>query len=121
MPKSSSATGQREPEIHPKLVRDNIPEIVRADGLDPVIYAADPEEYAARLRDKLREEVAEFFSADVDGDKERSLGELADVLEVIYALATEIGADRWQLEEARAAKASRNGGFAKRIIWVGNR
>lgn len=41
-----------------KLVRDNIPDIIRADGLDPIVYVAGPEEYTTRLREKLHEEVA---------------------------------------------------------------
>ena len=57
-----------------KLVRDKIPQIIRAKGLEPVIYAADPDEYATRLRDKLTEEVGEFLASDSDPE------ELADVL-----------------------------------------
>ena len=103
-----------------KLVRDNIPGIIRSDGIDPLVRVAASEEYAARLRDKLREEVAEFFSADAEGDKEQSLQELADILEVLYALADDIGTDRERLEAVRAAKAARNGAFTKRFIWTGN-
>jgi predicted house-cleaning noncanonical NTP pyrophosphatase (MazG superfamily) len=98
-----------------KLVRDRIPEIIRAEGLDPVIYTADAEEYGTRLRDKLREEVAEFIASDNDPE------ELADILEVLYALAEQMGTSRQQLEELRAAKAEKRGGFAERIIWTGNR
>jgi predicted house-cleaning noncanonical NTP pyrophosphatase (MazG superfamily) len=98
-----------------KLVRDRIPEIIRAEGLEPVIYTADAEEYGARLREKLQEEVAEFIASDNDPE------ELADILEVLYALAEHAGTSRQQLEELRAAKADKRGGFAKRIIWTGNR
>jgi predicted house-cleaning noncanonical NTP pyrophosphatase (MazG superfamily) len=107
-----------------KLVRDNIPDLIRADGLNPVIYTAAPDEYAARLRDKLREETAEFLAADAlagdDDDDGDSLQELADVLEVVYALAENIGAGRERLEAVRAAKAARDGAFAKRLVWSGN-
>jgi predicted house-cleaning noncanonical NTP pyrophosphatase (MazG superfamily) len=98
-----------------KLVRDKIPAIIRADGLRPVVYTASPEEYASRLRDKLQEEVAEFLASDND------LEELADILEVVYALAEQSGADRVRLERLRAAKAEERGGFADRIVWTGNR
>jgi predicted house-cleaning noncanonical NTP pyrophosphatase (MazG superfamily) len=98
-----------------KLVRDRIPEIIRAEGLEPVIYTAGPEEYGARLRDKLREEVAEFIASDNDPE------ELADILEVLCALAEQAGITRQQLEELRAAKAEKRGGFAERIIWTGIR
>jgi predicted house-cleaning noncanonical NTP pyrophosphatase (MazG superfamily) len=98
-----------------KLVRDKIPQIIRGKGLEPVIYVADAHEYAARLRDKLSEEVAEFIASDSEPE------ELADVLEVVYALAGLAGTDPQQLEKLRAAKADERGGFADRIIWSGNR
>jgi len=97
-----------------KLVRDKIPQIIRAKSLEPVIYVADPDEYATRLRDKLTEEVAEFLASDSDPE------ELADVLEVVYALAALTGTDQEQLEKLRASKADERGGFTDRVIWSGN-
>lgn len=98
-----------------KLVRDKIPDIIRADGKDSMIRIADLEEYAARLRGKLREEVDEFLASDDDPE------ELADILEVLYALARQIGVSPEKVEELRAAKAAERGGFNERIIWLGNR
>lgn len=98
-----------------KLVRDKIPQIIRSEGLEPVTRKATAEEYGARLRDKLQEEVAEFLASDDDPT------ELADILEVLYALADHVGIDREELEKLRAAKAEKRGGFAARIIWSGNR
>jgi predicted house-cleaning noncanonical NTP pyrophosphatase (MazG superfamily) len=89
--------------------------VTTGKGLAPIIYAASTEEYGTRLRDKLREEVEEFITSDNDPE------ELADILEVLYALAEQAGTDRQQLEKLRAAKAEERGGFADRIIWSGNR
>ncbi len=59
--------------------------------------------------------MAEFLDSDSD------LGELADIIEVVYALAELAGANRDQLEALRAAKAKSNGAFARRLVWSGNR
>ena len=98
-----------------KLVRDRIPQIIQSKGLESIVYVADADEYAVRLRGKLSEEVAEFLASDSDPE------ELADILEVLYALAEQVGIDRQKLEKLRAAKAEERGGFADRIIWCGNR
>ncbi|MFH8224596.1 nucleoside triphosphate pyrophosphohydrolase [Streptomyces sp. NPDC018057] len=102
---------------HGKLVRDRIPQVIRDSGTEPVTYTAGRAEYRNRLRDKLGEEVAEFLEADEDSAPE----ELADVLEVVRALAADLGVDADHLEKIRQAKASERGGFADRIVWTGNR
>ncbi|PNG93473.1 nucleoside triphosphate pyrophosphohydrolase [Streptomyces malaysiensis] len=99
-----------------KLVRDRIPEIIRDGGHQPVVYVAEPQEYRQRLRDKLREEVAEFLVASQADAAE----ELADVLEVVYALATNLGLAEGDLEALRARKAAERGGFTGRFVWMGN-
>ncbi|MET9109693.1 nucleoside triphosphate pyrophosphohydrolase [Streptomyces zhihengii] len=100
-----------------KLVRDRIPQIIREDGAEPVTYTASSQEYRDRLRDKLCEEAAEVLEADDD----RAPEELADVLEVVRALAADLGIDTDQLEKLREAKANERGGFSDRIVWTGNR
>lgn len=94
-----------------KLVRDRIPELIKAGGTEPRTRVAHGEEYPALLRVKLLEEVQEFFDS---GDA----GELADVLEVVYALAREQGLDPKQLEEQRAAKERERGGFTTQVVLI---
>lgn len=98
---------------HAKLVRDKIPEIVRERGAEPVTRIADADEYRGLLRDKLVEEVEEFLDSE-------DPHELADVLEVLLALAIDLGVDRDQLERLRTAKVAERGGFSRRIVWLGN-
>jgi Uncharacterized conserved protein len=88
-----------------KLVRDKIPELY-AEGTYRV---ARPDEYAALLRDKLVEETGEYLAA-------RDPEELADVLEVVRALARTHGLDLADLERLRAEKAARRGGFAGGVV-----
>jgi predicted house-cleaning noncanonical NTP pyrophosphatase (MazG superfamily) len=96
-----------------KLVRDKIPQIIRSSGLVPLVRVAEDDEYGRLLREKLREEVGEFLDSD-------DPHELADVLEVLHALAGHLGLGVDGLETIRVAKASERGGFAERIVWSGN-
>lgn len=99
-----------------KLVRDRIPEIIRQNGLAPEVYQASDEEYRRRLRAKLSEEVEEFLQA----DEASALDELADVLEVVLALAADLGVDEAELRTAAAEKAVKRGAFRDRWVWMGN-
>ena len=65
---------------HNKLVRDNIPAIIQRHGEAPITRTLETAEYQDALRRKLHEEVAEFCATG-------HLEELADILEVVYALA----------------------------------
>lgn len=96
-----------------KLVRDKIPDIIRANGENPIIKMADPDDYGRRLTAKLAEEVLEFIASNGD------LSELADVQEVVMALADLCGG-RHELEKLRAEKAAERGAFTNGIIWYGN-
>jgi predicted house-cleaning noncanonical NTP pyrophosphatase (MazG superfamily) len=97
-----------------KLVRDKIPEIIRANGEVPSTRVAQGAEYQSLLLAKLSEEVLEFIASDGDPD------ELADILEVVMALADGIGIGQLELERLRAKKAAERGGFSQRIVWSGN-
>lgn len=92
-----------------KLVRDKIPEIMIADGAIPVTRVLDEKEYLLELIKKLKEETAEF-------EADHSLEELADISEVVRALATAIGETTETLETTRQQKALKRGGFEKRIF-----
>ena len=92
-----------------KLVRDKIPDIMRAKKVEPTTHIASDEEYIRKLREKLGEEVAEYLES---GTAE----ELADVLEVVYALAELAGTIPEELEALRARKAAERGAFRERII-----
>jgi predicted house-cleaning noncanonical NTP pyrophosphatase (MazG superfamily) len=92
-----------------KLVRDQIPEIIRAAGGRPETRIADSAEHAARLRAKLVEEGGEYIAS---GDPE----ELADVLEVVHALAATHGISPAELDRRRSAKAAERGAFDKRLV-----
>lgn len=78
-----------------KLVRDRIPEIIRERGGSPVVREAAAAEYRSLLHKKLLEEAHEVLAAD-DGSAPE---ELADVLEVVAALAEDLGIDLKHVHE----------------------
>lgn len=92
-----------------KLVRDKIPEIIIKNGNQPITHIADDWEYWQKLKEKLQEEVDEFLQTE-------SEEELADVLEVIYAIYIFKKISRRDLEILRKRKARHRGGFKNRVI-----
>lgn len=95
-----------------KLVRDKIPQIIRNSGYTPITRILDDEEYLECLEKKLDEEVSEFHK-DFNGE------ELADVLEVVYALAEANGYSRDELNRICDAKRKERGGFRDRVYLIG--
>jgi predicted house-cleaning noncanonical NTP pyrophosphatase (MazG superfamily) len=97
--------------IHKKLVRDKIPEIIEAAGRTAETRILSSAEYDEELRRKLLEEAAEAATSD-------DTTELADVLEVVYALAEQAGLSRDELEKLRADKEAERGAFTQKIYLI---
>ena len=96
-----------------KLVRDRIPEIIKNDGKTPIIEILSNEEYLLELDKKLNEEVAE-------NQADKSIEEMADILEVLFAICEGRANTVEELTQVREAKREKRGGFKDRIYWVGN-
>lgn len=92
-----------------KLVRDRIPEIIEASRKNCVTEVLSDEDYLRMVDVKLDEELAEYH-------KDQNIEELADLLEVIHAAAIARGYTLEQLEQVRAEKAAKRGGFANKIL-----
>lgn len=101
--------------IHNKLVRDEIINIIQSSGKTCRSRILDEAEYEKQLNTKLKEELEEYLKS---GNSEEALEELADVLEVIRALAKVHGADWDKLESIRVKKAEARGGFEKRVFLI---
>ena len=95
-------------EYH-KLVRDRIPEIIEKDGKACVCSVLSQQDYIALLDQKLNEELAEY-------QESKSLEELADLLEVIFAVAAARGSSMEKVDKIRLKKKEKRGGFEKRIL-----
>jgi predicted house-cleaning noncanonical NTP pyrophosphatase (MazG superfamily) len=94
-----------------KLVRDRIPEIVSRDrGKKEAAWRrAGRQEFVRLLRRKLQEEVDEYLESG-------KVEELADILEVLRALAGTGGLTPRDLETVRRRKARARGGFQGRKV-----
>ena len=97
--------------IYNKLVRDKIPQIIKDQGETPGFRILNDEAYTAALEEKLREETAEFLA-------EKNLEELADILEVVYALADDLGYTKEDLLQVYNQKHEKRGGFHNRIFLI---
>lgn len=92
-----------------KLVRDKIPDIIKEDGGNAAYHTLSEKKYITELDKKLNEEVKEYQA-------DKSLEEMADVLEVLYAICKARGYTTQELEAKRKEKAEINGSFEERIF-----
>ena len=92
-----------------KLVRDRIPEIIEQSGKTCITSILSADEYLTMLDEKLSEELAEY-------QQDKSMEELADLLEVMMAVAKARGSSFEEVEAIRRQKAEKRGGFEKRIL-----
>ena len=95
--------------VYNKLVRDKIPEIITASGKTCEIEILSDEAYLQMLDKKLDEELAEYH-------KDQNIEELADLLEVLYAVTKARGYSLEELYQVRDEKQKSRGGFDRKIL-----
>lgn len=92
-----------------KLVRDKIIKIIEQDGSIAVSRVLSEKEFITELDNKLSEEVKEY-------QEDKNLEEMADVLEVLYAICKARGYTIEELEAKRKEKVDARGGFEEKIF-----
>lgn len=97
--------------IYNKLVRDNIPNVIRSNGETAIIRVLNEEEYKKELEAKLYEEYEEVICASGYDRCE----ELADMLEVLRALANLENKTLDDILLIAEDKKQKRGAFTKRI------
>lgn len=99
-------------KFYNKLVRDNIPEIIKSNNGEPYTRVLDEEEYKEELEKKLLEECNEVINAKESKDR---VEELADVMEIIFSLARLEDKSLQEIQEVMLDKRKKRGGFEKRV------
>lgn len=97
-----------------KLVRDRIPDIIRAEGRELSSWILADDEYTVALLAKVVEEAEELRDATT---VEERLAEAADVYEVLLTVAELCGASIEDVVRLADAKRQQRGGFGGRV-WL---
>lgn len=98
--------------VYNKLVRDNIPNIIEQKGEFPITRILNEEEYKIELEKKLYEEYKEVIEA-IGDDR---IEELADMIEVIKALAKVENSDLDTVVSVANKKSEKRGAFDDKIF-----
>ena len=96
-----------------KLVRDNIPKIIKKSNKTPITRKATDEEFIEKLKEKVLEEANELMKATNQGHE---LEEIIDIMEAINAYFKHKDIKAKDIERARKLKIRHNGAFKKRVI-----
>ena len=99
---------------HQKLIRDRIPEFIRASGDEYETRVMDNSEFEKELKKKLVEEAKELFET----PRKSLLNELADVLELVKSIASHYKIKFQELEKYQVEKRKKRGGFKKRLFLI---
>lgn len=95
-----------------KLVRDNIPEIIKSNGEKPIIRILNDNEYKTELEKKLNEEYQEVLNA----KGEERIEELADMIEIIKYLAKIENSTLDEVIAIANKKNAKNGAFNNKVF-----
>ena len=98
-------------QVYNKLVRDKIPEIIESNNEIPITRILNDKEYKEELEKKLYEEYQEVIGAN---GMDR-IEELADMLEVMKALASLENKTLDDVVKVAREKEIKRGAFNKRI------
>lgn len=96
-----------------KLVRDNIPQIIKDSGKKCSVRILNDEEYVKALKEKIVEEAKELLEAKTSEDV---IEELADLYEVVEALLIEGKIDLLAIKKKRIQKNMEKGAFDERVF-----
>lgn len=91
-----------------KLIRDKNVKLMEDKGCKVTYEILDEKRYGQELDKKLQEEVGEYL-------EDYNIEEMADVMEVIYAILKYRGITMEEVDKVRLDKQKRKGGFERRV------
>lgn len=97
--------------IYNKLVRDNIPQLIKESGRDCTSRILDEKEYYDALLDKIVEEIEEYR---ISGNEE----ELADVYEVLDCLVQLKEYEPMHIDYLQLIRREKRGSFKDRVLLI---
>ena len=95
-----------------KLVRDKIPQKIKNNGEEVVTAQIENDILLQLLKRKLVEEALEVFDS---SDRDDISAEIADVLEVLDGIKTQMGISQEEIQEKKEQKKEKAGGFEKGV------
>ena len=98
--------------IYNKLVRDKIPEIIKKNNETPVFRVLEESEFKEELEKKLYEEYKEV----IESSEDDRIEELADMLEIIRALAALENKNLDDIIKIADEKKNKRGAFEEKIF-----
>ena len=96
-------------KVYDKLIRDRIPEIIEASGSKCEVEVVSDKVALEYLYKKLGEEVEELLI-------DKNLDEIADVMEVLFAIGKKYGSIEDDVLGRRSEKKDSRGGFEDNLI-----
>ena len=94
-----------------KAIRDKIPEIIKNSGNNCNVKKLTDDEFLIEIEAKLREELEEYF-------QNKSVEELADIIEVVNRISVLRGVSEEELEKIRERKSIERGKFDENLFLL---
>lgn len=96
-------------KVYHKLIRDKIPQIIEHSGKKAIIERVSGKEYLDLLNVKLGEELQEYLDS-------QNVEELADLVEVVYAILEHKEVSLQEFEGIRTQKVLERGAFQDKLL-----
>ena len=96
-------------KVYNKLIRDKIPQIIEQSGKQAIIEEVSGKIYLELLNAKLGEELQEYLDS-------QSIEELADLVEVVYAILDDKNISLQEFEVIRTKKVIERGAFKEKLL-----